>query len=373
MDVFNNFLTSFIESSDYDLCPLTGDASSRRYYRVSFCEKSWVLMVWESFEDPENFPFLSIHRSFENSGVRVPELYHFSKEKGLFLIEDMGDLSLEKYFWSCFNENSFNPNLSEAKKRSDTLPESLDFQKDFSVKKKDYQGKKDILKVYTEVMDQLIRIHSLCFEEKNQKSCIAYKREFSVEKLLWELNFSKDHLLKGLLKVPMSEREEKILGGEFKTLCENLYRSPQVICHRDFHSRNLMLKSGREVVIIDFQDARMGPVVYDLVSLFHDSYVTLDPSFIRSLMEYYRSHFPYFDKLQLKEDQWQRLFEQQILQRCFKACGSFASFEGSGKNRSYLSYIRPTLLKILETLKNQGSYPIWEELLEKSKPRWEEL
>ena len=336
MDFFRDFLTPLMGSPDYNLQPLAGDASGRRYYRVSLDGKSRVLMVWESFTDSENFPFLSTHKYFQSSSVHIPELYHFSKEKGLFLIEDLGDLSLEKYFWNCTNENN-------------------------------------LLKMYTKVLDQLIRIHSLCFEEKSQKPCTAFKVEFSVEKLFWELNFSKNHLLKDLLKTPMSEMEEKNLDKEFRTLCEKLYRSPQVICHRDFHSRNVMLKSDGEIVIIDFQDARMGPVAYDLVSLFHDSYVCLDPQSICYLMKYYKDHFSHFNKLQLEGEQWQELFEQQILQRCFKACGSFASFKRSGNNISYLSYIQPTLFKVLEKLKNQDHYPVWRKLLERSKPQWEEL
>ncbi len=337
-ELFRDFLTSRIGSPDYDLQPLTGDASSRRYYRVSLGDKSWVLMVWEAFTDPQIFPFLSTHGYFQHSGVRVPGLYDFSEKKGLFLIEDLGDLSLEKYVWNCITENS-------------------------------------LLKTYTKVMDQLIRIHSLCFEEKHPEACTAYKQEFSVEKLFQELNFSKTHLFKGLLKTPMSTTEEKKLDREFRTLCERLYRSPQVICHRDFHSRNVMLTSD-EVVIIDFQDARMGPVVYDLVSLFHDSYVSLDSTFTGYLMQYYKNHFPHFDKLQLDGEQWQDFFEQQTLQRCFKACGSFAfftSFKKPGNNRSYLHYIQPTLSKILEKIKNRGHYPVWEKLLEKSKPQWEKL
>ena len=368
MDLFKDFLTSFTGNSDYNLYPLTGDASNRQYYRVSLGGKTWILMAWEAFEDSEKFPFLSIHKYFENSGIRVPRIYRFSKEKGLFIIEDLGDFSLEKCFWSCFNENGFNSGLP-GKGENDKLSGSFDSQKKISVKNKNHWDK-DLLKIYTKVMDQLIRVHSLYFEEKNREVCVVYKQEFSVEKFLWELNFSKNHLLKGLLKIPISEREEKILNKEFEILCKNLCQSPQVICHRDFHSRNVMLKSGKEVVIIDFQDARMGPVVYDLVSLFCDSYVRLDSSFIGYLMGYYKDHFPYFSKLRLEEDQWQELFEQQVLQRCFKACGSFACFENFGKKRSYLSYIRPTLLKILKKTENWESYPLWRELLEKSKPVW---
>ena len=365
MDFFKDFLTSFIGSSHYEIQLLKGDASSRQYYRIRSDEKSWVLMVWETFTDSKRFPFLSVHQYFQDSGVRVPELYCFSSEKGLFLIEDLGDLSLEKYFWNCFHPG--NPKLDRFGKNSD----SLNFP---SKRRKSLKGtsKENLFKMYTKAVDQLVRIHSLCFEEKNQKFCTAYEQEFSVEKLLWELNFSKNHLLKGLLEVSISEAAEKMLEKEFEDLCTKLYSSPQVICHRDFHSRNVMVQSG-EVVIIDFQDARMGPVAYDLVSLFHDSYVCLDSSFIRCLMDYYRDHFPYFKRLGLGEECWQRLFEQQILQRCFKACGSFAGFKRLGNNSSYLSYIGPTLRLVLEKLKNQGDYPVWESLLERSKPKWRKL
>ena len=294
-------------------------------------------MEWEPFLKPEDFPFLSIHFHFQKSGVRVPKIHHFSEKKGLFLMEDLGDLSLEKHFWNCKNQ-------------------------------------KDILALYKKVVDQLIVIHSLCFQKDSLRTCVAYEQEFSVKKFLWELNFAKEHLLKGLFSISLSKTEEKALEAEFQSLCEKLHKAPQVICHRDFHSRNVMIKSdSNEVVIIDFQDARMGPVVYDLVSLFYDSYVTLDPSVTKHLTNHYMDHFPYFDQLQLTQKHWQEFLEQQILQRCFKACGSFASFKMINNNDAYLPYIPPTLNRILENLENHESYPMWKKLLERSKPRWENL
>ena len=335
MDSLREFLNPLLPGTDYRLSSLAGDASIRNYYRISLNEQSWILMEWEPFLNPKDFPFLSIQSYFQKSGVRVPKIHHFSEKRGLFLMEDLGDLSLEKEFWNCKNQ-------------------------------------KDILALYKKVLDQLIVIHSLCFQKDSPGACVAYEQEFSVKKFLWELNFAKEHLLKGLFSISFSKKEEKALESEFQTLCEKLYKAPKVICHRDFHCRNVMITSN-EVAIIDFQDARMGPVVYDLVSLFYDSYITLNPSLIKDLTDHYINHFAYFDQLQLTQEQWQEFLQDQILQRCFKACGSFASFKMINNNDAYLSYIPPTLNKILENLENHDSYPIWKKTLERSKSRWENL
>src|SRR6185312_10810347 len=75
------------------------------------------------------------------------------------------------------------------------------------------------------------------------------------------------------------DRDAKILQDEFQRICKTLDEQPKFVCHRDYHSRNLMLKLGR-IYVIDFQDARLGPLQYDLVSLVHDSYVNLSSTSI---------------------------------------------------------------------------------------------
>ena len=98
---------------------------------------------------------------------------------------------------------------------------------------------------------------------------------FDVEKLTWELEFFVKHFLEAYRGAPTWRRPRaRRCGEEWRTIVEELAAEPRVLCHRDYHSRNLMLHDGR-LYIIDFQDARMGPDTYDLVSLLRDSYVDL--------------------------------------------------------------------------------------------------
>ena len=101
-----------------------------------------------------------------------------------------------------------------------------------------------------------------------------YRIAFDVEKLTWELEFFVKHYLMAYKGFDPSDEERDILRREWAEIVEELAGEPRVLCHRDYHSRNLMLHDG-QLYMIDFQDARMGPDTYDLVSLLRDSYVDL--------------------------------------------------------------------------------------------------
>lgn len=335
MSAINLFLDRQLPNQEFSLSPLAGDASSRRYYRVLSENKSWVLMEWEPFSSPQEFPFLSVQQYFSKHEIQVPHVHGYDADKGLFLLEDLGDLTLERRFW-------------------------------------EFQNQEVVIPFYKKTLDQLIKIHSLSFEDQGDRACTAYQTEFSVEKLVWEMNYAKKYLLKELLALDLPTSLEVNLEQEFIQLCQSLYASPQVICHRDFHSRNVMLHFN-DLVIIDFQDARLGPPVYDLVSLFCDSYVELDDSWVQQLMDYYIENFRYFDALNLNREAFLDLYQQQIIQRCFKACGSFASFKVTRDDKRYLSYIQPTLERVLNQLSQTSFCPTLREVLEKSRTQWESL
>ncbi len=91
---------------------------------------------------------------------------------------------------------------------------------------------------------------------------------------MWELNFFVKHFLEAYRGVTLSTAAREALIEEWQTIAGELASDPRVLCHRDYHSRNLMLHD-RRLCIIDFQDARMGPDTYDLASLLRDSYVDL--------------------------------------------------------------------------------------------------
>jgi len=335
MTLFDPFIKNKLGDVEFTVSPLAGDASSRRYYRVMSGQKSWVLMEWEPFQEISDFPFLSVQQYFASNGVRVPKIYDYDKSTGLFLLEDLGDLTLERRFW-------------------------------------EFQSQEVVIPYYKKTLDQLIQIHSLSFNESSLRNCTAYTNEFSVEKLVWEMNYAKKYLIKELLQYPLSDTEESQLEHDFLTVCTQLYQSPQVICHRDFHSRNVMLHFN-DVVVIDFQDARLGPPVYDLVSLFCDSYVDLNPQTIAQLMDYYILNFPHFKDLELSREQFQSFYDLQTLQRCFKACGSFASFKVMREDTRYLGYIAPTLARVLKQLEQSQLSPSLQNILAQTQESWKAL
>lgn len=321
---FIPFLKRSISSENIQVFQLAGDASTRRYYRVVDGQKSWVLMQWEPFKDDENYPFLSVQGHFLKSGVAVPEIVSKSPSEGLVLLEDLGDLTLERKFW----EN---------------------------------QSHEAALPFYKQAVDELIKIHYTASSRKD--NCTAFRIAFDTEKFLWEMNYGKTHLIENLCKIKMTAEETKQLEVIFTSICSTLDKEPKFISHRDYHSRNLMLKHGT-MRVIDFQDARMGPVHYDLVSLIRDSYVDLDDKMADEIIS------DYFDKRvdaglgKLNPEKFQEIYEMQSVQRCFKACGSFASFYNLRQDTRYLKYLVPTLKRVKKSIAYFPKYRAFGDILE---------
>ncbi len=311
VDFYSSFLRTEFGKTHIDVFPLAGDASARKYFRVHVGDQSYVLMSWEPFKDDTHYPFLNILHHFEKHGVQVPKVISFSKEEGFILLEDLGDLTLERKFWE---------NL---------VPEhAMDF--------------------YKLSIDELAKIHYPCTKDRTN-DCVAFKIEFDTEKLLWEMNYARDHLLEGLFNIKLSETEAKILQKQMTSICDRLSHEPKYIAHRDYHSRNIMIKAGK-ARIIDFQDARLGAIQYDLVSLLRDSYVELDEKVSGKLMNYYLDLRKDAGEPDVDRDHFDLIFELQTIQRCFKACGSFASFYNSRADKRYLKYLPGTLKTVKKSL-----------------------
>jgi aminoglycoside/choline kinase family phosphotransferase len=111
-----------------------------------------------------------------------------------------------------------------------------------------------------------------------------------------------------------------------------------VLCHRDYHSRNLMLSQG-QLYLIDFQDARMGPDTYDLASLLRDSYVDLPEDFVAERLEEFRQRAVPGES----RDTFLRRFELMSIQRNLKALGTFGYMSTSRGTDVYLPYVPRTL------------------------------
>lgn len=319
---FQTTVQSFLQTTEFKVIPLAGDASARRYYRIVKGQETFVLMQWEPF-DAEKYPFLSVLNHFAKHQVSVPKVIDMNPREGLMLLEDLGDLTLERKFWEA-------------------------------------QDPVQSQKYYEQALDELIKIHY--FTTADRVPCTAFDLQFDTDKLLWEMNYGLDNLILGILQFPVSQYLVADVRSLFRNICDRIHQEPKKIVHRDYHSRNVMIKWD-QVRVIDFQDARLGAVQYDLVSLLNDSYVEIPKQMSDNLLKYYldkaQPHLP----ADFSREHFNLVYQLQTLQRCFKACGSFSSFYNQRKDTRYLKYITPTLKTVFRALTDFPEYKNFSRLL----------
>jgi N-acetylmuramate 1-kinase len=180
-------------------------------------------------------------------------------------------------------------------------------------------------------------------------SCIAFSLAFDVEKLMWELDFFLTHMIKQLCAQRLTPADEATLRRQFWKLAAQLARQPRVLTHRDYHSRNLMVRQGR-LCVIDFQDARLGPCQYDLACLLYDSYVVLPADLRQELLTYYLEQKTARAGHALDREVFAQVFDYMCLQRNLKALGTFAFQTVAKGTERYLAAIPPTLSYIRANL-----------------------
>lgn len=311
-----------LENREFQVLPLVGDASSRRYSRVTSGSKSWVLMEWEPY-DPDNYSLLSVQRHFKKHHVLVPEVVGFSGELGIILYEDLGDITLEQEFYKTRNPYG-------------------------------------VLGYYRMALDELLKMHLIA--SKDRSPCIAFNYEFDVEKLSWELNFMRKHFLEGVLNFKHLSSE---LEQEFVKLTTVLQKKDKFIQHRDYHSRNIMVTESK-VRVIDFQDARLGLVQYDLVSLLRDAYVPVPETLEKELLDYYLYRAKADFNQEWNAGEFEYLYEVQSLQRLLKAVGSFSSFWMLRNDKRYLKYIHNTMQRVRKGMDAMPDFPVLAKALKDS-------
>ena len=295
--------------------PLTGDASDRRYFRVLRKKaKPLVLALHAGPIDFDAMPFVSVARLLAAVPLPVPRILHHSNELGVLGLEDLGDVTLQA------NLGAASPSEHAA--------------------------------LYREAVTLIVRMQQRG-DTLRSDHYPPYRIAFDVEKLTWELEFFVKHYLLGYKGAILADEERDLLRREWSAIVEELAAEPRVLCHRDYHSRNLMLHRG-QLYMIDFQDARMGPDTYDLASLLRDSYVDLTAPQVDELIAFF---------LALKgasgEDEFRRRFDLMAVQRNLKALGTFGYMTTVRNNTVYIQYIPRTLAYVKANL---AKYPRFERL-----------
>jgi hypothetical protein len=194
---------------------------------------------------------------------------------------------------------------------------------------------------------------------------LPYGIAFDVEKLSWELQFFIKHFLEAYRGAVLTASERQAIDAELLRIAEELAAEPRVFCHRDYHSRNLMLHDG-QLYIIDFQDARMGPDTYDLVSLLRDSYMDFSEREVDELIAFFlalRGVGADRAGAGMEAGQFRQRFDLMALQRNLKALGTFGFQTTSRGNTVYIQYIPRTLAYVRTNLERDRRFGRLRDLL----------
>jgi hypothetical protein len=300
--------------------PLTGDASDRRYYRVLVPDApSIVLSLYSTAFEFEKLSFVNVARLLSRMPVPIPTVLGHAEEIGVLALEDLGDVTLQAHLGAATPA--------------------------------EHAGQ------YRQAV-ALIATLQKRGEELANPDYLPYTIAFDVEKLAWELDFFTKHFIEAYRGIVIAAAAYEELRRAYRELIEELAAEPRVLCHRDYHSRNLMLHQDK-LYIIDFQDARMGPDTYDLVSLLRDSYMDLPERTVDELIAYF---------LALKgrtgtEVDFRKRFDAMALQRNLKALGTFGYQTTARRNPVYIQYIPRTLRYVRDNLAHLPRFARLRELL----------
>ncbi|MDT0603149.1 aminoglycoside phosphotransferase family protein [Thalassotalea castellviae] len=279
------------------LTSMNGDAGFRRYFRFQKDEQSFIA-VDSPVDKCNNSAFLSVQKQLTQVGVKVPEVLACDEQQGFMCLSDLGNCELSTVL-------------------------TLD----------------NMAIHYQQAILLLPKIASI-----PQQNLPVYDKAF----VQLELDIFSKWLLHKHLDIQLTHEQEIQLQTCFDFLISNALEQPQVVMHRDFHSRNLMLVDN-ELAVIDFQDAVIGPITYDVVSLLRDCYVKWPREQIMPLLDYFVGRMSSQFSLQhINAQQWQQWFDLMGLQRHIKASGIFARLYHRDDKPSYLSDIPLTLSYIVD-------------------------
>jgi aminoglycoside/choline kinase family phosphotransferase len=321
MSEFHERLIRYLESSDrpFKIQQLTPDASTREYFRVFRDDSTMIACVYPEPFSAEEQSYLDVTALFIRSDLPVAKVLDFDQELGIILIEDMGDTILRDVLVSTSNE------------------------------------------IREELLDKAIgliaRIQAAT-DTAYETNSVASRLMFDEEKLLWELEFFREHYFTTYLKKPLSEEDSDALRDEFIELSRELETKAKVLCHRDFHAANLMIDADGELRIIDHQDARIGSTSYDLVSLLLDR-VTEPPSseWLAAKRRLFLNQRIDLGISPIDEDEFAHEFRLQTIQRCLKAVGTF-SFQSATRGKTYfVPFIKPMFEIVLRATESLDRFP----------------
>jgi N-acetylmuramate 1-kinase len=309
-----------------EVTPLTPDASTRFYFRVPWKRGTAVAAVYPEAFDETVQPYLDVTRLFVECELPVPEVYDVDGSLGIIIQEDLGDNQLCKVLESVPDDES-----------------------------------EGFLEQAIAIIARIQGATAKAFE----RDSICSRLAFDEPKLAWELNFFFEHYFGSLRHETLSRGQTAELKAELNDIAAELSARPRVLCHRDFHSFNLIVDKQNRMRVIDHQDARMGPASYDLVSLLLDRVIEL-PSLaeIRDRRLLLLTERGRLGLEPCDPDEFAREFRLMTVQRCLKACGTFSYQRGvRGRVEPYEQFIEPMLAITLQAAEWLDRFPVLQQMI----------
>ncbi|MCJ7663924.1 MAG: phosphotransferase [Desulfobacterales bacterium] len=314
------FIQGYCSKGDLSWEEIAAEGSGRRFYRVKGKARSWIVMInSQPSQDQrgvtENDSFLYIARHLRSKGAPVPAIYHHDRERGWFLMEDLGACLLQT--------------------------EVLGMKGD----------RWRIIETYQRVIDVLAMIQ------------VEGRREFDPARihnapydqgfmLAWESGYFHRAFLKGYLGLNIPDEE---LRDELEDLAREAAEAPAgYFLYRDFQSRNIMVRDGG-LGLLDFQGGRLGPLQYDLASLLLDPYVELDHGVQEELLAYYLGRIQ--DRAHVDLTGFQGQYPVVALHRAMQILGAFGFLTKARGLAFFRAYIPPALRSLRALLKDRCFNP----------------
>lgn len=285
--------------TDFNLTVASADASFRRYFRVSSAQQTRIAM--DAPPDKENCePFVHVAQLIESCGVQSPHIFEVSRELGFMLLSDLGSTS----YLSKLDNNS-----------ADHL--------------------------YHDAINSLIKMQPLCTATATQGLPL-----YDEKLLQFEMSLCRDWYFDKHLQIKLTNNQLEVLQATFNLLTQNALQQPQVFVHRDYHSRNLMITESNNPGVIDFQDAVVGAISYDLVSLLKDCYIAWPRPKVEQLVHYFLQQSPPLAGTSF--EQFIRWFDLMGAQRHIKVLGIFARLNHRDGKPGYLNDIPRVLAYVFD-------------------------
>lgn len=283
-----------------ELKPLLGDAGFRQYFRVYLSDGSTYMAAFVPPATEKNAEFIAIATSLHQAQVLAPQVLAFDMDNGFLLQQDLGDITLLKQLTS-----------------------------------------QNVDGYYLQCMQQVQKMQQV------DTDALALPL-YDAALLQQELDLFTDWFVEKLLGYSLDADEKAICEKCFAWLIEQALEQPQVFVHRDYHSRNILLLDD-EPATIDFQDAVVGPITYDLVSLLRDCYIAWPQEKVMQWVEqFYQQCLPASAHGAISLACFKQWFDAMGLQRHIKVLGIFARLSLRDHKHRYLDDLPQVLNYVLE-------------------------